>query len=107
MKKTWRPLLGFLLLPALYSVQRPAELLENTRRPADDSFPVRTQGPTETVLVFPDYVDGGGWSVQLVISNVHPDAAGEVRVDVYDPDGQPVLDLFDSKLTFEIPSLGS
>ena len=58
-------------------------------------------------LVFPDYVDGGGWSVQLVLSNVDPAAAAGVRVEVYDPEGQPVPDLFDSDLTLEIPSLGS
>ena len=70
---------------------------------------IRTQSeePQDTDLVFPDYVDGGGWSVQLVISNVDPDTAAEFRVEVYDPDGQPVLDLFDSDLTLEIPALGS
>ena len=45
--------------------------------------------------------------MQLVLSNVDPDATAEVRVEVYDPDGQPVLDLFDSELTLEIPALGS
>ena len=70
---------------------------------------IRTQSqePQEAALVFPDYVDGGGWSVQLVLSNVDPEEAAAVRVEVYDPDGQPVLDLFDSDLTLEIPSLGS
>ena len=61
----------------------------------------------ETTLYFPDYVDGDGWSVQLVLSNFDPDAAAEVRIEVYDPDGQPVLDLFDSDLTLEIPTQGS
>ena len=37
----------------------------------------------EKILYFPDYVDGGGWSVQLVLSNVDPEAAAEVQVDVY------------------------
>ncbi len=69
---------------------------------------IRTQSeePQETNLVFPDYVDGGGWSVQLVLTNIDPDAAAEVRVEVYDPEGQPVLDLFDSDLTLELPALG-
>ena len=49
----------------------------------------------------------GDRSVQLVISNVDPEAAAEVRVTVYDPDGKSVLDLFDSDLRFEIPALGS
>ena len=70
---------------------------------------IRTQSEElqEMSLVFPDYVDGGGWSVQLVLTNVDPAAATEVRVEVYDPEGQPVLDLFDSELTLEIPALGS
>ena len=28
------------------------------------------QNPLETILYFPDYVDGSGWSVQLALSNV-------------------------------------
>ena len=67
----------------------------------------RDARPSGTNLVFPDYVDGGGWSVQLVLSNVDADAAGEVLVQVYDPNGRPVVDLFDSVLTLEIPPLGS
>ena len=79
---------------------------ENVRRSAEDSITRQTQDPAETTLYFPDYVDGGGWSVQLVLSNVDP-AAAEVRAEVYDPEGQPVLDLFDSELTLEVPALGS
>ena len=67
----------------------------------------RSEEPQATNLVFPDYVDGGGWSVQLVLSNVDPAAAAGVRVKVYDPEGQPVPDLFDSELTLEVPALGS
>ena len=108
MKKIWVPLFVLLLLPASYSEQRPAERrLETTQPPFDDSIAHQTQGSAETILYFPDYVDGGGWSVQLVLSNVDPAAAAEVRAEVYDPDGQPVLDLFDSDLTFEVPALGS
>ena len=80
---------------------------EHVRQPADDPITRQEQDREETVLYFPDYVDGGEWSVQLVLSNVDPDAAAEVRVDVYDPDGQSVRDLFDSDLTLVIPSLGS
>ncbi len=106
-KKIWALFLVAFLLPALYSVQRPAERVETARPAVDDSFPRQTQEPVETTLYFPDYVDGAGWSVQLVISNVDPEAAAAVQVKVYDPDGQSVLDLFDSDLTFEIPALGS
>ena len=61
----------------------------------------------QTTLYFPDFVDGGGWSVQLALSNINPAAAAEVVVEVYDQQGQSVLDLFDSAATFEIPSQGS
>ena len=77
------------------------------KRPADDSITRLAQAQEEAVLYFPDYVDGGGWSVQLVLSNVDSESAVAVGVEVYDPGGQPVLELFDSKLTLEIPALGS
>ena len=64
------------------------------------------QEPLGTVLYFPDYVDGGSWSVQLVLSNVGPEAAAAV-VEVYGQDGQSVTDLFDSGSMLEIPALGS
>ena len=107
MKKLWAPLFVLLLLSASYSEQRPAERLETAQPSFEDSIAHQTQDPAETILYFPDYVDGGGWSVQLVLSNVDPAAAAEVRAEVYDPDGQPVLNLFDSDLTFEVPALGS
>ena len=107
MKTLWGPLLGVFLLPALYSVQRPTEPMETAPPPVDDSIPHQTRNPAETVLVFPDYVDGGGWTVQLALSNVVADTPAEVAVDVYDQDGRPILDLFDSGSTFEIPPQGS
>ena len=101
------PFFVWWLFFVLSSAQTGGPPSENVRRAANDSIEDQAQETGETILVFPDYVDGGGWSVQLVISNVDPEAAAEVRVDVYDPDRQPVLDLFDSELTLEIPSLGS
>ena len=80
---------------------------ENVLRPEDNTISRHEQEPPETTLVFPDYVDGGGWSVQLVLSNIDPDAAAEVRVEVYDPDGEPVRGLFDADARLEIPPLGS
>ena len=65
------------------------------------------QASSETTLYFPDYVDGGGWSVQLAISNVDTTAAAEVVVAAYDQEGHPVPELFDFEATFEIPSLGN
>ena len=58
-------------------------------------------------LYFPDYVDGGGWSVQLAVSNIDTTAAAAVVVTVYDQEGQPVPEFFDSDAAFEIPSLGN
>ena len=107
MKKIWAPIFVLLLLPASYSVQRPAEWLENAHSPHEDSIRSQTQEPAETVLYFPDYVDGSGWSVQLALSNVDADTAAEVVVEVYDQNGGPILDLFDSGSAFEIPPLGS
>ena len=107
MKRIWVPLFALSLLPALYSVQRSAERPENARPPHEESIRSQTKETGETILYFPDYVDGGGWSVQLALSNVDPDTAAEAVVEVYDEDGGPILDLFDSGLTFEIPPLGS
>ena len=66
------------------------------------------QTSSETKLYFPDFVDGGGWSVQLVLSNTSAstgDAA--VVVSVYDSEGEPVRGFFDSDSSFDIPSQGS
>ena len=60
-----------------------------------------------TTLYFPDYVDGGGWSVQLAVSNIDTTAAAAVIVTAYDKEGQPIPGFFDSEATFEIPALGS
>ena len=73
----------------------------------EDSIRSQTEEPAETILYFPDYVDGGGWSVQLALSNVDADTGAEAVVEVYDEFGGPILDLFDSGSAFEIPPLGS
>ena len=60
-----------------------------------------------TTLYFPDYVDGGGWSAQLAVSNIDTTAAAAVVVTAYDQDGQTIPGFFDSEATFEIPALGN
>ena len=60
-----------------------------------------------TTLYFPDYVDGGGWSVQLAVSNIDTASAVTVVVTAYDQEGQPIRGFFDSAATFEIPALGN
>ena len=60
-----------------------------------------------STLYFPDYVEGAGWSVQLALGNIDTTTAVEVVVEVYDQDGAPIPDLFDSGSAFEIPPLGS
>ena len=60
-----------------------------------------------STLYFPDYVEGAGWSVQLALGNIDTTTAVEVVVEVYDQDGAPIRDLFDSESAFEIPPLGS
>ena len=41
-------------------------------------------------LYFRDYVDGAGWSVQLVLSNVDPNTATKVTVEVYAQEKQTI-----------------
>ena len=61
-----------------------------------------------TTLYFPDFVDGGGWSVQLVLSNTAATSNGAaVTVRVYDSEGDAIRRFFDLASTLEIPALGS
>ena len=66
-------------------------------------------GPLEvTTPYFPDYVDGGGWSVQLALSHIAAATEdAEIIVTAYDREGQPIPGFFDSEGTFGIPSLGT
>ena len=107
MKRIWGPLFAFLLLAALFAGRSPAELPENAQLQVRETSRSQNQEAEETVLYFPDYVDGGGWSVQLALSNVDPDAGAEAVVEVYGMDGAGVVDLFEAGLRFEIPALGS
>ena len=57
---------------------------------------------------FPDYVDGGGWSVQLALSHIAAATEdAEIIVTVYDREGQPIPGFFDFDDPFEIPPLGT
>ena len=49
-------------------------------------------GPLEvTTRYFPDYVDGGGWSVQLALSHIAAATEdAEIIVTAYDQEGQPI-----------------
>ncbi len=68
----------------------------------------QAQTSSSTTLYFPDFVDGGGWSVQLVLSNTSASTGGAaVVVSVYDSEGEPVRGFFGSDSSFEIPSQGS
>ena len=58
-------------------------------------------------LYFPDYVDGGGWSVQLAVSNIDTTTAAAVIVAASDQEGQPIPGFFDFDDPFEIPPLGT
>ena len=66
-------------------------------------------GPLEvTTLYFPDYVDGGGWSVQLALSYIAAATEdAEIVVTAYDREDQPIPGFFDSEGTFGIPPLGT
>ena len=50
---------------------------------------LRAQEDPLTTLYFPDYVDGGGWSVQLALSHIADEDAA-VLVTAYDREGQPI-----------------
>lgn len=66
------------------------------------------QTSSETTLYFADFVDGGGWSVQLVLSNIGTAAEDATAVvEAFDQAGRPVRDLFDPSGTLKIPSLGN
>ena len=64
-------------------------------------------GDAPDALIFPDYVAGGGWSVQLVLGNLAPSRSVDVEVEVYDQDGRAVPGFWGSRSPFEIPALGS
>ena len=104
MKKLASLLVGLLLFPALFAERGADQPLEIVLY--GESIQFQTEGQEET-LYFPDFVDGGGWSVQLVLTNINTTAGAAVVVNVYDQEGDSVPDLFDSKTSFEIPSLGS
>ena len=105
MKKFCCLLVALLLVPSVLSAPpRPIATLENGAPPGDS---IQHQTPSGTTLYFPDYVDGGGWSVQLALSNAARRATAAIVVAAYDQEGRPVPELFDSETAFEIPPLGS
>ena len=59
--------------------------------------------PELTTLYFPDYADGGGWSVQLALSHTAAPAAEdtEVLVIAYDRGGQPIREFFGTRDVIE------
>ena len=69
------------------------------------SGPVRTPASVArsgSILYFPDYVEGDGWSVQLVLGNIDA-AAARVEVQVYDQSGQRIADLREEIVGFQEP----
>ena len=58
-------------------------------------------------LIFPDYVEGEGWSVQFVLGNLNPNRTAPVVVEVYDQQGERVSAFFDSGDRITLPALGS
>ena len=68
--------------------------------------PSQPAQPEAGTLYFPDYVDGDGWSVQLVLGNLDPARAATVDIDVYDEQGRRIRGLFIWN-RFDIPAQGS
>ena len=106
--KFWGPLSALLLVLVSPRAQEPAPPIEDTNRSPDGAISQQSEDSGgEATLVFPDYVDGSGWSVQLALSNVDPDAAAQVQIEVYGQTGRAVADLFVAESAAEIPPLGS
>ena len=105
MKKFPGALVVLFFLPLVYAEQNADQPSEIVHHGESDQF--QTQERDETTLYFPDFVDGGGWSVQLVLTNINTTATVPAVVAVYGQDGETVPDLFDSETSFEIPSLGN
>ena len=105
MKKFPGALVVLFFLPLVYAEQNADQPSEIVHHGESDQF--QTQERDETTLYFPDFVDGGGWSVQLVLTNINTNATVPAVVAVYGQDGETVPDLFDSETSFEIPSLGN
>lgn len=63
--------------------------------------------PSDSTLYFPDFVDGDGWSVQLVLINVSATTSASVTVRVFGQSGQTVRNLFNSGPSLRVPSRGN
>ena len=68
--------------------------------------PIPESDPLIT-LYFPDYADGGGWSVQLAVSHIGTTEDAAILVTAYDREGQSIPGFFDFDDPFEIPPLGT
>ena len=67
---------------------------------------LQVQTSDDATFYFPDYVDGDGWSVQLVLFNTDATTAARIAVAVYNQNGQRVSGLF-ARSSISIPSLGT
>ena len=108
MTKHWGPLAALLWFLVASGAPKSPQSLETPRPLPDNPIQLQTEDSEgEAILYLPDYVDGGGWSVQLALSNLARRAGAAVVVTAYDQNGQPVPELFGSETAFEIPPLGS
>ena len=110
MKKFSCPLVALLQFPAILSAEPgTGPLLKLSRITAQygNSIEYRARSSFESTLIFPDYADGEGWSVQLVLSNLSASPSAALEVEVFDPQGEPVSGFFDSETAVEIPAYGS
>ena len=106
--KFWSSLVVCWLLSVWSAAQEPDEALQAGHLASDNSIRSQTQELQGTSsLYFPDYVQGEGWSVQLVLANVDATAAAAGEVVVYDQDGRKISNLFDTGPSFGIPAQGS
>ncbi len=106
MRKFWRSLVVGLMLSVPSAAQGPAQAVETAGAATDESIQLQTQ-TGGTILYFPDYVDGDGWSVQLVLGNLDPNRSAPVDVEVYDSQGRRVSPFFNSGTLIDLPAQGS
>ena len=97
MKKISCALVSLLFVPAVHAELSPSVSLQGR---------LQAQTSDAATFYFPDYVDGGGWSVQLVLLNTDATTAARAVVAVYNQNGQTVRGLF-SRSSISIPSLGT
>lgn len=87
-KTFWSAFAGCLLLTAESVAQGPAQTVESADSTFGESIQQQIQASQGTILYFPNYVDGGGWSVQLALSILARSVVAAIVVTANDPESR-------------------